>query len=545
MKQTDKQLIVIFSLLLAGSCILSALALLGPKSPAVSTIALIAGPLFLLIAVSVSAGSVIWKSRLRKKELKLLQDAINGRFPENMFRISDELKQLLTLIREEQSRIRLILTDHGETSELVSMNLERVILLTDRMSTFIRDVDKLASRIRHLYQRLENSLLQAGKQEDLSETILKIRFELDHFSEAPSAMLNLLKKVYTGCQQNREALITAQESFLGTQSVMTKGELSTISKQQKALSEIEEGVHKLEEAIRKGENAVREGETAMGEINAKLQHFSIDLSETSTLANELPQEIHKLSALITELEDVHEKSKILALNAAIYAGDAGEEGKGFSTIAREMKTITESAEILQQRLKQGLAKLEKTTVHTIDSFGQLLASESSIENFSLESKKNYEQHLAEQQGLIQKEDTLSIALHQIEELIELHEKTSREKQSALNRTLSDLQRFRQGNEDEKTLKFQIDNMVIQSAQFSEKIKNELPNLLAAVGGILDEVSAFQDQFLQTRNALAEFTDPQITETLKELKQAIGGNEVQLLRSSANLLRKLKITVSTN
>ncbi|NOY22337.1 MAG: hypothetical protein GXO70_02340 [Acidobacteria bacterium] len=545
MKLPEKRFIFINGTFFVGTCLLTTIALLSPQSGTSVTVALIAAPVLLLLSISISTWIFLREIRLRKMEMEMLRHAVEGQFPGNDIGQSGELIELLMLLREENSRIHRILTDHGETSTLVGMNLERVIRLTDRMALFIGDVDKLASKIQHLYQRIENSLLQADKQEDLSETILKIRFELDHFNEAPSSMLNLLKKVYSSCRQNREAFMAAQEGFLGTQSVMAEGEISIILKQQETVQQINNSVQNLEETLQNGETALQSGEKVLREITARFLSFSSEMSEVQGLANKLPEQIHSLSALITELEDVHEKSKILALNAAIYAGDSGEEGKGFSTIAREMKTITESAEILQHQLQQGLNQLEKTILHTIGGMAQLIATQNSIEKFSQEGQEIYNSNISNQNTARKTRDILSHALHRLEEFLDSHEKTARERQNNLARTMAAARKSQQESEDERTLKFQIDNMVIESAHFSEKIENELPNLLDAVGGILDEVSAFQDQFLQIRNTLSAFTDPGIIQTLKELKQAIGGNEIQLLRASTNLLRKMKTNIPSN
>ncbi len=545
MKLPDKQLIIINATLLAGICLLTGIAILTPRFDMVVTIGLVAGPVFLLISASISTWFLLRETRLRTLDMEKIRDAVGGKFPESNAAQSSELIELLTLLREEKSHFRQILTDHGETSNLVSMNLEHVVRLIDRMEQFIGDIDKLASRIYHLYQKLESSLHQTDNQEDLSETILKIRFELDRFSEAPSTMLNVLKKVYSNGKQNREALMAAQEGFLGTQSVMAEGEINIVSKQQETVQQINTAVQNLEQALQKGESAFQEGEETLREITTRFLDFSTEMTELQTLASDLPEHIHSLSSLITELKDVHEKSKILALNAAIYAGEAGEEGKGFSTIAREMKAITESAETLQHELQQRLVQLEKTTLHTLGDLDQLILTETLIEKFSQDGQKSFSSHVSTQDASRKNVDVLSNALHRLGEFLDVQEKSALERQAVLTRTMSAARKSQKETEDERALKFQIDNMVIESSRFSERIEKELPNLLDAVGGILDEVSAFQDQFLQTRNALADFADPQITQTLKDLKQAIGGNEIQLLRASTNLLHKMKTNIPSN
>lgn len=545
MKLPDRQLLIINSTLLAGLCLLTAIAMLTPQSNIAVMLALVAGPSLLLLSATISTWFFLREARLRREDSEKIRQAIEGRFPESDSNQSLELTELVTLIREQHSRFSQIMTDHGETSDLVSMNLERIIRLIDRMEEFIGDIDKLSSRIYHLYQRLENSLLQADNQEDLSETILKIRFELDRFSETPSAMLDVLKKVYSNSKQNRQSLMAAQEGFLATQSVMAERELNIVSKQQETLQQASNATLYLEQILQNGEKAFHEGEEMLEEITTRFLSFSDEMSELQSHASELPGHIHSISSLITELQDVQEKSKILALNASIYAGEAGEEGKGFSTIAREMKTITESAETLQHELQQRLNQLEKITLHTLEGLEQLTVTRSLFVKFSQEGQETFISHKSNHDASAKDMETLSSSLNRLAESLELLEKTGLERQSNLTRVLTAARKSQEETEDERALKFQIDNMVIESSRFSERIENELPNLLDAVGSILDEVSAFQDQFLQTRNALADFSDPRIIQTLKDLKQALGGNEIQLLRASTNLLQKMKKNFPTN
>jgi len=545
MKLPDRQLLIINSTLLAGLCILTAIAILTPQSNMAVILALVAGPSLLLLSATISTWFFLRETRLRREDSEKIRQAIEGRFPESDSNQSLELNELITLIREQHSRFSQVMTDHGETSDLVSMNLERIIRLIDRMEEFIGDIDKLSSRIYHLYQRLESSLLQTDNQEDLSETILKIRFELDRFSEKPSAMLDVLKKVYSNSKQNRQSLMAAQEGFLATQSVMAEGELNIVSKQQETLQQARNATEYLEQILQNGEKAFHEGEEMLAEITTRFLSFSDEMSELQSRTSELPEHIHSISSLITELQDVQEKSKILALNASIYAGEAGEEGKGFSTIAREMKTITESAETLQHELQQRLNQLEKITLHTLEGLEQLTVTRNLFVKFSQEGQETFISHKSNHDASAKDMETLSSALNRLVESLDLLEKTGLERQSNLTRALTAARKSQEETEDERALKFQIDNMVIESSRFSERIENELPNLLDAVGSILDEVSAFQDQFLQTRNALADFSDPRIIQALKDLKQALGGNEIQLLRASTNLLQKMKKNIPTN
>jgi len=145
-------------------------------------------------------------------------------------------------------------------------------------------------------------------------------------------------------------------------------------------------------AIQEVANSISNSTVAIQHADEEAQNGSIIVSETINSINALAQEVNNAVTVIEKLEQdsnqigsvldviggIAEQTNLLALNAAIEAARAGEQGRGFAVVADEVRTLagrTQQAtseiqsmiEQLQAGVKNAVVVMNKSGTYTEDS----------------------------------------------------------------------------------------------------------------------------------------------------------------------------------
>ena len=132
-----------------------------------------------------------------------------------------------------------------------------------------------------------------------------------------------------------------------------------------------EGVLKIATDITERENHTRLLMTELKRIPEQLTQIVVENSQRKLQAIENLKQQTQLIKEVTELiHDISSQTNILALNAAIEAAHAGEEGRGFSRIAEEVRKLSDGVKISIQKADKNvqdiLKEAEKVTEVTED-----------------------------------------------------------------------------------------------------------------------------------------------------------------------------------
>ncbi len=132
-----------------------------------------------------------------------------------------------------------------------------------------------------------------------------------------------------------------------------------------SVHEVSENSNRAADASRQAAETARQGGVIVDDSLAKMRAIAESATATAQKVEELGKSSDKIGRIIGVIDDIADQTNLLALNAAIEAARAGEQGRGFAVVADEVRKLAErttSATKEVAQMVQGIQDGTKTAV---------------------------------------------------------------------------------------------------------------------------------------------------------------------------------------
>ncbi len=149
---------------------------------------------------------------------------------------------------------------------------------------------------------------------------------------------------------------------------------ATVEEVTVSINHVSDSAREAMELSRKSGEYSSQGGAIIHDAAATMMKMAETVRETSGTIDNLGQQSNRISSVVQVIKDVAEQTNLLALNAAIEAARAGEQGRGFAVVADEVRKLAERTTKATEEITQMIGAIQGSADSAVDTMSNAVSS---------------------------------------------------------------------------------------------------------------------------------------------------------------------------
>jgi methyl-accepting chemotaxis protein len=168
-----------------------------------------------------------------------------------------------------------------------------------------------------------------------------------------------------GASEEISSSATAQAQGAESQKDETRQVATAMQEMSATVTQVAEHAHKAAGAARQAADTARQGGKIVEETLDKMRAIAGSVGQTARQVQDLGSRSDQIGEIIGVIDEIAGQTNLLALNAAIEAARAGEQGRGFAVVADEVRKLAERTSKATKEITQMIKSIQGETKNAV------------------------------------------------------------------------------------------------------------------------------------------------------------------------------------
>lgn len=173
--------------------------------------------------------------------------------------------------------------------------------------------------------------------------------------------LNEASENLTNTANNNQTTSSKAQSQLSTQRGQTASVATAMTEMAHSVQEVAQSAQSSLEMVQKVESASESGRKIMSNNITTINQLETRLNQSVNAVGELQKMSSQIGSILDVIRNIAEQTNLLALNAAIEAARAGEQGRGFAVVADEVRVLAKRTTDSTSEIETMISNLQSSS----------------------------------------------------------------------------------------------------------------------------------------------------------------------------------------